>query len=441
MTIEHVDCVVVGAGLSGLYAARHLARAGVKVVVFEAAERLGGRVDSCRADQRYAYDRGAQWISNDQPRMMALAQEAGIALHPTFRRGAVLVAQGNGFRRHKYAGGELSIVARIDLAIALIRLTRRLRAIARANSAESDDLSVDRLIHRTTNTDAAATYLSNLVAAAYCSEATQISALELAHQLKSVGGIRALSNAEQWIVSRGASQFVDWLASDIRQVIRMSSKVTAIEQGNEFATVTAGNATFRCQTVILAIAPHLYRHIAFSPQLPDSRTKVLGRFVRGHVVKSVAIFEKPWWRQMGLSGMVVNPGSPFPLVIDSGATNDSPGVLVCLSTGSAALVLEPKSEAERTHLYLSYLSEAFASAPPEPIAVESRDWFHEPFAEGGYASFRGLHGWRLGDSVFHPHGRIHFAATETAHAWRSYMEGAVNAGFQAAQAVTEQLQR
>jgi monoamine oxidase len=59
--MEHVDTIVVGAGVAGLTAARLLTRAGRSVVVLEARERVGGRVCSERADG-LATDLGASWI-------------------------------------------------------------------------------------------------------------------------------------------------------------------------------------------------------------------------------------------------------------------------------------------------------------------------------------------------------------------------------------------
>jgi len=41
---RHVDVIVIGAGMSGLAAARMLRRQGKKVVVLEARDRVGGRV-------------------------------------------------------------------------------------------------------------------------------------------------------------------------------------------------------------------------------------------------------------------------------------------------------------------------------------------------------------------------------------------------------------
>ena len=42
--MDHFDTIVIGAGVSGLTAARLLTKAGRRVVVLEARDRVGGRV-------------------------------------------------------------------------------------------------------------------------------------------------------------------------------------------------------------------------------------------------------------------------------------------------------------------------------------------------------------------------------------------------------------
>ena len=59
--MDKFDTVVVGAGVSGLAAARTLTRAGQKVVVLEARDRIGGRLHTERAGGRVT-DLGASWI-------------------------------------------------------------------------------------------------------------------------------------------------------------------------------------------------------------------------------------------------------------------------------------------------------------------------------------------------------------------------------------------
>ncbi|WP_449280886.1 flavin monoamine oxidase family protein [Leucobacter sp.] len=58
---ERFDTIVVGAGVSGLVAARLLAGAGRRVVVLEARDRLGGRLHTEREGGRVT-DLGASWI-------------------------------------------------------------------------------------------------------------------------------------------------------------------------------------------------------------------------------------------------------------------------------------------------------------------------------------------------------------------------------------------
>src|SRR6478752_7394640 len=67
------DCVVVGAGLSGLAAARRLTAAGKNVVVVEARDRPGGRVQNVQTlSGRLHFDAGAEFVGPTQNHIQAL---------------------------------------------------------------------------------------------------------------------------------------------------------------------------------------------------------------------------------------------------------------------------------------------------------------------------------------------------------------------------------
>lgn len=73
-----VTVVVVGAGISGLTAARELHRRGVDVVVLEAADRIGGRTMCETTALGSTVDLGGQWIGHDHHRLTTLADELGL---------------------------------------------------------------------------------------------------------------------------------------------------------------------------------------------------------------------------------------------------------------------------------------------------------------------------------------------------------------------------
>jgi phytoene dehydrogenase-like protein len=90
--VERADVVVVGAGLSGLAAARHLARSGRQVLVLEAGDAVGGRVRTDRRDG-LILDRGFQLLNPAYPEVGRVLDLDALDLQP-FGRGVVLADGG-----------------------------------------------------------------------------------------------------------------------------------------------------------------------------------------------------------------------------------------------------------------------------------------------------------------------------------------------------------
>ena len=84
---HEADVVIVGAGISGLIAARTVLAAGLTPVVLEADDRVGGRILTQDALPGLPVELGAQWIGDTHHRMFALAAELGVPTYPQYDDG------------------------------------------------------------------------------------------------------------------------------------------------------------------------------------------------------------------------------------------------------------------------------------------------------------------------------------------------------------------
>ncbi|MPY81235.1 MAG: FAD-dependent oxidoreductase, partial [Actinophytocola sp.] len=82
------DVVVVGAGISGLTAARHLVQAGVgSVLVLEASDHVGGRAVNMDVADGVITEAGGQYVGPGQDRVIALIDELGLKTFKTYING------------------------------------------------------------------------------------------------------------------------------------------------------------------------------------------------------------------------------------------------------------------------------------------------------------------------------------------------------------------
>lgn len=101
---------IVGGGLTGLALAHRLQADGIRFQLFEARDRLGGRIltERCHGDW---FDLGPSWFWPGQPRMAAFVERFGLRVFPQFSDGAQLfdTAQGDVIRDHGFASMQGSL--------------------------------------------------------------------------------------------------------------------------------------------------------------------------------------------------------------------------------------------------------------------------------------------------------------------------------------------
>ena len=124
-----VDVAVIGAGLSGLRAARALADAGREVVVLEARDRVGGRLLNAELGDGVQVDLGGQWVGSDHSRVRGLAGELGIEIFPQHGAGLNLLDVDGKRRRYRGTIPRLGPVVLWDIFVARRRIARLARDV------------------------------------------------------------------------------------------------------------------------------------------------------------------------------------------------------------------------------------------------------------------------------------------------------------------------
>ena len=448
------DVLVVGAGLAGLYAARLVRRAGLTVKVLEARDRVGGRVLSQRLTGDSSVDLGAQWIGPGQRRMRALANEYGLKMIATHTQGDAVFGVGRGFRRMQGTSSPMSWIGKLDalrLGWKVDRIAKKLSVTEpwrHPQAGHLDSVSFAEWVKDEAFTEGARSYWLYIVESGMCANPDDFSTLEVAQQIATLGGLGRLETADQEFFAAGAQTIAQRLADELGDRVQLQAPVRALRhEGSDDRVLRATTdcGEFLGRHVILAIPLQLVKAISFDDDLSRQVHHSEEKLVLGQVVKSTVVYDRAWWRDAGLSGTADTPGEQISFLVDTSNDAGRPGILVALATGPHAESLSQMDDATRKVTVMSHVQRVLGGpgdSPTQPRDFFSMNWISEPWSLGGYASRRTVGQWTdQKDTLAALRGPIHFAGTETATEWRSYMEGALQSAERASTEIINEIGR
>lgn len=438
--------VVVGAGLSGLAAARKLADAGVSVLVLEARDRVGGRVLSHETAHGDRVELGAQWLGSTHERMFKLVKEFGLSTFPQYHEGKKVLALGNIVSTYKSSIPTLSMVGAVDLGVTIQRIESLVKDFPLDNplqvekAAEWDGMTVETWKRKNVKTQGAKALIDTAVRAIFAAEPSEVSFLFFLHYLKHGGGLLKMSEikngTQETRLAEGYQEISKRLAQKLGDRVILNAPVKRIEHDDKGVTLSTDAGTVRCERAILALPPVLAGRIDYEPALPASRDMLTQRMPMGSVIKCVAMYETPFWRKAGYSGEAIADRGAVKLVFDDSSRDGTRGALVGFMMGKDAKHYSGKGMKARRDAAVESFVRLFGPQASSPIDYIDHDWPAERWSRGCYSAVMGpgvlsAHAAALRAPV----GRLHWAGTETARVWMGYMEGAVEAGERAADEV------
>jgi monoamine oxidase len=449
--IAATDVVVVGAGLAGLVAASRLVAAGTEVVVLEARERVGGRTLTLPAADGTLIDHGAQWIGPTQHRIAALAASVGVTTYPSWDRGRNLQVRDG--RAVRYDGplpdsdpatavAMGQAIRELDAMAAEVPLERPWTA---AQALAWDSQTVESWLQARVAVEGAAAWLRAAVRGTFAAEPRDLSLLHALFVIGSADGLARLlstaGGAQERRFHQGAQAIPVRLAEALGERVVLGAPALVVHHDRHGVRVEAGERhTVTAKRAILAVPPMLAGRLAYRPPLPGWRSQLTQRVPMGSVIKVHALYERPFWRDQGLSGFAVGDRGPVGYAFDNSPDSGSPGVLVAFIEGEQARVWGRRSPAERRVAVLDALGGFFGEPARQPRELLERCWADEEYSGGCYGGYFPPGVWTsYGEALRAPVGRLHWAGTETATVWATYMDGAVQSGERAATEVLQAL--
>ncbi|TFD05590.1 MULTISPECIES: NAD(P)/FAD-dependent oxidoreductase [unclassified Cryobacterium] len=377
--MEHLDTIVVGAGVAGLTAARLLAKAGRSVVVLEARDRVGGRVYTNRADGLVT-DLGASWIHGvtDNP-VAAAAEVFGLptveftvgGYQPDSRPIAYYGPTGERLSDDAalaFADDVRAVDAALVTAVATSKADASYRD-ATETALASQGWSFERgervrefLQHRSEEQYGA--WIEDLAA----------------HGLDD-----DVIDGDEVVFPNGYDQLPGRLAAGLD--IRFDQIVTRVRWSTEGVTVTTGGGTLTAGTAVVTVPVGVLQSPDFTiePALPEPNANALGRLTMNAFEKVFLRFSTTFWdegvyaiRQQGAEGRRWH--SWYDLTALHG-----PPTLLTFAAGPVAREIREWSEQQVVDSVLAQLRRLYGDRVEQPTSVHITAWQDDPFAHGSYA--------------------------------------------------------
>jgi monoamine oxidase len=438
------DVVIVGAGLAGLTAARDVRAAGASALVLEARDRVGGRTLNEPIGDGKVVEVGGQWIGPGQDRIAALAREVGVATFPTHANGKNVIEFRGRLKRYSGTIPWIGPHVLADLGQARFKIDRLAKTVpldapwTAPNARRLDSQTFWSWMRRNVYTAGGRAMIELSIQAVWAAEPADMSLLHVLFYTHSAGGFDPLleteGGAQQDRFAGGAQLVSIRLAERLgADAVRLNAPVRRIEHGAEGVTVHGDGVTARGRRAIVALPPTLTSRIAYDPPLPGHRDQLTQRMPQGSVIKCMAIYDEPFWRADGLSGMATSDRGPAKIVFDNSPPDGSPGVLLGFLEGERARTFGRLPAAERQRAVLDGIARIFGPRASKPERFIERSWAEEEWTRGCYGCYMTPGGWtNFGDALRAPIGPIHWAGAETSPVWNGYMDGAVRSGERAA---------
>lgn len=392
---------IIGGGIAGLNAAYQLKKAGLTASVYEARQRLGGRILSVTGaiGEGLTIDPGGHFLNTDHADMLKLVNEFGLKLFNRTEDAERFPFPETGY----YFNGRIRSEAEV---------ADNLRPLARQISHDADLLDKDFLKFAPIfDRLSVANYLNkhadkipqsfirvlieDTIRTEFGIEPNQSPALQLLFILPTVDGnkVEVLGDSDEtFVVEGGNGRIIDSLAQVLFGQIFLGRHLRQIQsRGRGFNLTFSDNHTVDADYVIVAIPFTVLRDVKLQVNLPKKLKRFINEANLGSNEKLYAGFNQKVWRQENGFVQEVWTDLGFSEAWDETQrqANREDGALTFFLGGNQAIAVQSSSTKLQGRKFIDLFENVI---PGAKNALNDKffrtQWTKDPLTKGAYSSFQ-----------------------------------------------------